>query len=56
VEWREDAEKLRDALRDKVQELRAQGEQAGQKARRQAEKTWDEIADVMQRMTAKLSH
>jgi chromosome segregation ATPase len=59
AEWRDDVEKLgklRDSLRDKVQELRADGERAGQKARRQAERVWDEISDVMQRVTARTSH
>ena len=41
---------LRESLRGTVKELRAQGELAGQLARRQAEKVWDELADVMQRL------
>jgi len=47
---------LREALRGKVKELRAQGEQAGHLARRQAEKVWDELADVLQRLGSKTSH
>jgi len=59
AEWRDDVEKLgklRDSLRDKVQELRADGERAAQNVRRQAERVWDEIADVLQRATARTSH
>ena len=41
---------LRESLRGTVKELRAQGELACQLARRQAEKVWDELADVMQRL------
>ncbi|HUL83168.1 MAG TPA: DUF2934 domain-containing protein [Gammaproteobacteria bacterium] len=47
---------LREALRSGVKELRAQGEQAGQLARRQAEKVWDELSDVMQRLGSRTSH
>jgi hypothetical protein len=53
TELQRDVEKLgelREALRGTVKELRAQGEQAGQLARHQAEKVWDELADVMQRL------
>jgi hypothetical protein len=47
---------LREALRGTVKELRAQGQQAGQVARRQAEKVWDELADMMQRLGSRTSH
>ena len=47
---------LRESLRGKVKELRSQGEQAGQVAVRQAEKVWDELADVMQRLGARTNH
>jgi hypothetical protein len=59
TELQRDVEKLgelREALRGKVKELRAQGEQAGQLARRQAEKVWDELSDVMQRLGSRTSH
>ena len=47
---------VRDALRGTVKELRAQGEQAGQLARRHAEKVWDEFSDMMQRLGSRTSH
>ena len=47
---------LREALRGRVNELRAEGEKAGQLARVQAEKIWDELADVMQRLGSRASH
>jgi hypothetical protein len=59
TELHRDAERLRelrDTLRVKAKELRERGEQAGQKAFRQAEKTWDELAETMQRLTTKVSH
>jgi hypothetical protein len=59
TELSRDAERLRelrDSLRVKAKELRERGENAGQKAFRQAEKTWDELAETMQRLAAKVSH
>ncbi len=59
AEWREDLEKLgklRDTLRAKVRDLRARGEEAGDKARQQAEKIWDEISDTMHRVGARARH
>jgi hypothetical protein len=59
AEWRDDVAKLvelKDALRDKVDDLRAQGEQAGHRARQQAEKLWDEISDTMRRAAARARH
>lgn len=59
VEWRGDVEKLgelRDALRASVKDLRAQGQQAGQRARQRAEKIWDEISTTMQRVTTRVQH
>jgi hypothetical protein len=59
VEWRGDVEKLgelRDALRATVKDLRTQGEKAGQRARQQAEKIWDEIGATMQRVTTRAQH
>lgn len=56
VEWRGDVEKLgelRDALSEKVKDLRTQGEQAGQTARQHAEKIWNEISDTMRRVAAR---
>jgi hypothetical protein len=47
---------LRDALRAKVKELRVLGEQAGHKARAQAEKVRDDLADAIQRLTSKKNH
>lgn len=59
TEWRDDVErlgKLRDALREKVQDLRAEGRQAGLKAREQAERIWDEINDTMHRVASRARH
>jgi hypothetical protein len=56
VEWRGDVEKLgelRDALSEKVKDLRTQGEHAGQTARQHAEKIWNEISDTMRRVTTR---
>ena len=59
VEWRDDVERLgelRDALRSKVKDLRTQGERAGERARQQAEKIWDEINDTMRRVAERVQH
>jgi hypothetical protein len=59
AEWHGDVEKLgelRDALRATVKELRAQGEHAGQRARQQAEKIWDEMSATMQRVSTRMQH
>lgn len=56
TEWQQDAEKLaklRDSLQKKLEEIRGQGEQAGHKAKQQAEKIWDELAAVMHRVGTK---
>jgi len=47
---------LRDVLRDTVKDLRSQGQQAGRLARRQAEKVWDELAEMMERLGSRASH
>jgi hypothetical protein len=47
---------LRDTLRVKVKEIREGSEHTGQKAFRQAEKAWNELAETMQRLAAKASH
>jgi hypothetical protein len=49
TEWQRDVErltKLRDALRPKLEEIRAQGERAGRQLRGQAEKIWDELSEI----------
>jgi outer membrane murein-binding lipoprotein Lpp len=59
TEWGADVEKLgklRDALREKVKDLRTEGEQAGQRARQQAERIWDEINDTMRRVATRARH
>jgi chromosome segregation ATPase len=59
TEWSADVEKLgklRDALREKVRDLRTEGEQARQKAQQQAERIWDEISDTMRRVTTRARH
>ena len=55
AEWKQDVEKLaklRDSLRTKLDEIRSEGEEAGEKARRQAEKAWDEIAEIIHRVSS----
>lgn len=47
---------LREVLRGTVHDLREQGQQAGRRARRHAEKVWDELADMMQRLGSRTSH
>jgi flagellar biosynthesis/type III secretory pathway chaperone len=47
---------LRDSLRVKVKELRAQGEHAGDVAVQQAERVWQELADAMRRMSQSARH
>ena len=59
TELQRDVEKLSalsEALRGRVKELREHGEHAGQLARRQAEKVWNELTDVMQRLGSRTSH
>jgi hypothetical protein len=49
TEWQQDLErltKLRDALRPKLEEIRAQGERTGRQLRGQAEKIWDELHEI----------
>lgn len=58
-EWQKDLERLallRDKLRPKVAELRAEGEQAGQKLREQAEKLRAEMTELLHRLVAKARH
>jgi chromosome segregation ATPase len=55
AEWKEDVDKLgklRDTLRTKLHEVRSEGEEAGEKARRQAERAWNEIADIIHRVSS----
>jgi DUF2934 family protein len=47
---------LRDSLRVKVRELRAQGEHAGDVAVQQAQRAWQELADAMRRLGPPASH
>ena len=59
VEWQNDLDKLaalRDELRPKFAELRAQGEQAGERMREQAERVRSELAALAQRLGAKSKH
>jgi chromosome segregation ATPase len=51
-EWRTDADKLaelRNSLAARLDEIRERGEHASHKAQKQAEKIWEEIADIVQR-------
>jgi hypothetical protein len=55
-EWQQDIEKLgklRDNLRKQLKVLREQGEEASHKGRQQAEKGWQEIADLLRRFSKK---
>ena len=45
--------KLRDKLEKKLDEVRAQGEQASEKAKVQADKIWREISDVVERASSR---
>lgn len=47
---------LRDALRAKAKELRAEGARAGELAVHQAERAWHELADAMRRLGTPTSH
>jgi hypothetical protein len=47
---------LREVLRGKAQELRAQGARAGEVAVHQAEKAWDELANAMRQLGTPASH
>jgi len=47
---------LRDSLRVKVKELRAQGERAGDVAVQQAERVWQELSDAMRQLGPPASH
>jgi hypothetical protein len=52
TEWHQDVErltKLRDALRPKLEEIRAQGQRAGRQLREPAEKIWDELSEITRR-------
>lgn len=58
-EWERDLNRLaalRDMLNPKLVELKEQGERAGRKAREQAEKIRDEVAELVQRLEAKAKH
>jgi uncharacterized coiled-coil DUF342 family protein len=55
-EWQRDIEKLsekRDTFRKQLKTLREQGEEAGHKARQQAEKGWQEISELLHRFSKK---
>ena len=59
VEWQRDVErlgKLRESLQVKLEEIREQGAQTGQRARQQAEKIRKEIIEVVQRVGAGARH
>lgn len=47
---------LRDSLRMKVEEIRAQGERAGDAAVQQAERVWRDLTDAMRRLGPPASH
>jgi phosphoenolpyruvate-protein kinase (PTS system EI component) len=59
AEWQQDVEKLaslRDSLQMRITELRQQGEQAGHKAKQQAEKVWEEITETIHRVGERARH
>jgi hypothetical protein len=58
-EWQQDAVKLaglRDTLRQRLKEVRGESEEAGEKARRQAENIWDEITQIIHRVSSATRH
>jgi DNA anti-recombination protein RmuC len=57
-EWTHDVEKLaklRDKFQERLEEIRAQGEHASDKAKAQADKIWHEISDVVERVSSRKS-
>jgi hypothetical protein len=59
TELHADVEKLgalKQALRGKIDELSERGEEASEKALSQAEKVWNELGDVLQRIGARMQH
>jgi predicted nucleic acid-binding Zn-ribbon protein len=56
AEWEHDLEKLaklRDTFQKKVKEIRAQGQHVSEKAKQQAEETWSEVSDVIERVSSR---
>ena len=47
---------LKVSLRSKLAELRERGDQAGEKALRQAENVWKELSETLQRVTTRTQH
>jgi uncharacterized protein involved in exopolysaccharide biosynthesis len=59
TEWQQDAERLatlRKQLESKLEELRERGEHAGLQLRQQADKVRVEIAELVQRVSARVRH
>lgn len=57
-EWTQDIEKLAklcDKFKKRLDEIRDQGEHAGEKAKAQADKIWHEISDIIERMSSRKS-
>jgi hypothetical protein len=55
-EWISDVEKLaklRDKLQETVDGVRAQGEHASEKVKRQADKIWDELSRAVEHMSSR---
>lgn len=58
-EWETDIAKLarlRDRLRIRAREIRERSDQAAERAKGQAEKVWDEISDILERVSARKSN
>jgi hypothetical protein len=58
AEWAQDVERLaqlRDKLEKGLEQIRTQGEHAGEKARAQADKVWHEISDIIERARSRPS-
>jgi archaellum component FlaC len=56
AEWEHDVEKLaklRDTFEKKVKEIRAQGQHVSEKAKQQAEETWSEVSEVIERVSSR---
>jgi hypothetical protein len=57
-EWTQDIEKLaklRDKFQTRLEEIRAQGERASEKAKAQTDKIWHEISDLIERVSSRKS-
>jgi hypothetical protein len=55
-EWEHDVEKLaklHDRFQERVREIRVEGQHASDKAKQQAEKIWDEVSEIIERLSSR---